>query len=141
MPKTLGLPQREHNGPTLPGTGLDGRTVEPNVPAGPWPRCTTGARRFGTLIHLTGPFSLVDLAELRNALSGRPVTRTGESMTVWPAGTGSAVTYDNGLISLRGVFDERDLGAVRAAYPGWQLHVTGGTVMLRPPAGPEGQQP
>lgn len=139
--RTHGSPQCAHHGPALPVAGRDGPAVDLSVPAGPWPPCTTGVRRFGTLIHLTGPFSLVDLAELRHALSGRPVTRTGESMTVWPAGTGSAVAYDNGLIWLRGVFDEHNLHALRAAYPGRQLDVDGDTVTLRPPTGPDGQRP
>ncbi|MFD3920270.1 hypothetical protein [Streptomyces sp. NPDC058595] len=140
MPKSHGLPQRAPGGPT-PASRHDGPAVDPSVPAGPWPPCTTGARRFGTLIRLTGPFTDADLSELRSALSGRPVTRTGQSMTVWPAGTGSAVTYDDGRVSLRGIFDELDLGALRAAYPGRQLDIDGDIVTLRPPGGPDGQLP
>lgn len=128
MPKTEGPPQAP-----APGSLTDGPAVDPSVPAGPWPPCTTGARRFGTLIRLAGPFTDADLAELRSALSGRPVTRNGQSMTVWPAGTGSAEAYDDGTVSLRGIFDELDLGALRAAYPGRQLDVDGDTVTLRPP--------
>lgn len=101
-------------------------------PRGPWPTRARTIKRHGSLVRLVGDFGDEDLELVRTALPARQVTRDGDVITVWPAGSWTAASHENGLVLLTGHFDAQDVTAVRNAHPDQYVSLDGQTLTLWP---------